>query len=193
MLFISSLFFFVLSTVSSTVINTTELTCPPGWFGYRDSCYFFDNPLLEHDKAEIKCWEMGSTLLVVETLDEYELITDRAKESAWSWVGLTQSDDLEHHIPQWSTSGGVDPILINWLVKPYLAVSNGWTTQAKCAAHLNVPAGPSASCTFFLPCTVQTYSICEKNATLFPRMWEHGLIGISIPDFSRLNSRHVLP
>ncbi|KIH48048.1 hypothetical protein ANCDUO_21886, partial [Ancylostoma duodenale] len=71
MFFKSSLLFCVLTTALSAVINTTELKCPTGWFEYRDSCYFIDNPLEEYEKAQARCWEQGATLLVAETFEEY--------------------------------------------------------------------------------------------------------------------------
>ncbi|RCN30974.1 lectin C-type domain protein [Ancylostoma caninum] len=176
MFFKSSLFFCVLTTALSVTINTTELKCPTGWFEYRDSCYFIDNPLAEYDRAQARCWEQGATLLVAETPEEYTYVTEHSKPSTWSWVGITQED--ENHLPKWSNNGGVDPAtMINWLVKPFTPVANGWSTTAKCAAHLNVPVS-SAAYTFFLPCNIQINSICEKNSTLFPRIWDHGLVNL---------------
>ncbi|KHJ87869.1 hypothetical protein OESDEN_12346 [Oesophagostomum dentatum] len=175
MFFKSSLLFCVISVALSITINTDNLHCPTGWISHLDSCYFFDNPILEHDKAQAKCWELGSTLLVAETLDEWEYVMERSAVSAWSWIGMTQDEEL--HFPRWDHSGGMDPLMVNWLVKPYISTSNGWSTQAKCAAHLNVPVAGS-DYTFFLPCNIQVYSICEKNATLFPRIWDHGLVGL---------------
>ncbi|VDK44233.1 unnamed protein product [Cylicostephanus goldi] len=177
---------------SSLLICVISTICPTGWTTYHDSCYFFNNPPSEYEKALAKCYEMGSNLFVAETLEEWEYVNEHSTVSTWSWIGLTMEDDQQN--PKWLTSGAMNPLEIvffanfpdglqnhfffsNWLVKPFVASSNGWSASAKCAAHLNVPKAGS-DYTFFIPCTLQVNSICEKNATLFPRIWDHGLIGL---------------
>ncbi|CAJ0601918.1 unnamed protein product [Cylicocyclus nassatus] len=171
----SSLVFCVISTVLSSTINTSSLICPIGWTTYHDSCYFFNNPPSDYEKALARCYEMGSNLFVPESLEEWEYVNEHSTVSTWSWIGLTMEDD--QHNPKWLTSNAMNPLEINWLVKPFVASSNGWSTSARCAAHLNV-AKAGSDYTFFLPCSLKVNSICEKNATLFPRIWDYGLIGL---------------
>ncbi|KAK6738441.1 hypothetical protein RB195_020508 [Necator americanus] len=137
--------------------------CSNGWHKYHDSCYFMDNPLMDFEKAQIKCWDFGGTLLLAENLEEYRFATEYSKPNTWSWVGITLDEHFHH--PQWVNSGGINATAVNWLVKPFNPFANGWSTKAKCAAHLNSRVA-SASFMFFFPCNVQLFSICEKNLTL---------------------------
>ncbi|EYB87603.1 hypothetical protein Y032_0259g476 [Ancylostoma ceylanicum] len=143
--------------------ETTQKKCPHSWYQYRDSCYFADNPVMEFEKAQIECWRLQGTLFLAETIEEYEKVTEQSKSNTWSWIGITQDESF--HDPKWVNSGGVAINTINWLVKPFAAIPNGWSAKAKCVAHLNSPI-KSASYAFFFPCGAKLYSICEKNTTL---------------------------
>ncbi|KIH61116.1 lectin C-type domain protein, partial [Ancylostoma duodenale] len=156
------------SVIASPLDNKTpETKCPNGWDQYRDSCYFADNPVMEFEKAQIECWRLQGTLLLAETIEEFEYVTEHSKRGTWSWIGITQDESF--HDPMWVNSGGVNISTINWLVKPFAAIPNGWSSKAKCAAHLNNLIR-SASYAFFFPCGVKLYSICEKNTTLLGLM-----------------------
>nr|pir hypothetical protein K10B2.3 - Caenorhabditis elegans [Caenorhabditis elegans] len=152
----------------SQTIDQSE-NCPEGWIRYSDSCYWVETELLGFAKAERKCSEKQSTLFVANSIDEWEAIRGHSKDSFSSWIGLVRFSHYERseQLPRWQTEGAVNPSKINWLIKPYSPLVNGWSQLANCAASYKSPASlETASYTYFYPCTYLFYSICERNSTI---------------------------
>ncbi|EGT47679.1 hypothetical protein CAEBREN_20395 [Caenorhabditis brenneri] len=151
-----------------SAVNQTE-KCADGWLRFADSCYFIESEPMGFAKAERNCFQKQSTLFVANSIEEWDAISSHAKEAYFSWIGLVRFTHYEktEQLPRWQTEGAINPAKINWLIKPFKPVSNGWTQFANCAASYKSPAKlESASYTFFYPCTYLLYSICERNSTI---------------------------
>ncbi|CAB02756.1 C-type lectin domain-containing protein 87 [Caenorhabditis elegans] len=149
-------------------VNQTE-KCPDGWLRFADSCYWIEKELLGFAKAERNCFEKQSTLFVANSIEEWDAIRVQAKEAFFSWIGLVRFTHYEklEQLPRWQTEGALNPTKINWLIKPYKPLFNGWSSLANCAASYKSPSSlESASYTYFYPCTYMLYSICERNSTI---------------------------
>ncbi|CAB02136.1 C-type lectin domain-containing protein 91 [Caenorhabditis elegans] len=143
--------------------------CPDGWLRYSDSCYFIETESLGFAKAERKCHDKQATLFVANSMEEWDAVRDHAEKSVLSWIGLVRFSHYERleQLPRWQTTGSINPSKINWLIKPFKPVVNGWSSYANCAASFQSPTEvESASYTFFYPCTMAFKSICERNSTI---------------------------
>uniref|UniRef100_A0A1I7T4G8 C-type lectin domain-containing protein n=1 Tax=Caenorhabditis tropicalis TaxID=1561998 RepID=A0A1I7T4G8_9PELO len=149
-------------------INQSEI-CPDGWLRFSDSCYFFETEHLGFAKAERKCHDKQATLFVANSLEEWDIVRTHSEKSYFSWIGLARFSHYERleKLPRWQTTGSINPTKINWLVKPFNPIGNGWSSIANCVAFYQSPFNvDSASYTFFYPCTLQLSSICERNSTI---------------------------
>ncbi|CAI4225186.1 unnamed protein product [Auanema sp. JU1783] len=138
--------------------------CGDGWEVMKESCYYIErDEKLSFDLAEKKCRNLGASLFVANTKEEYELLTLDAPQHYFTWTGLSKNTETEE--PHWTSAEGLDINEINWLSKPYSQATNGWTTVSQCAAHFN-PSTDVGKYTFWYPCSYSFYYICERNATL---------------------------
>ncbi|CAB3403756.1 unnamed protein product [Caenorhabditis bovis] len=143
--------------------------CPDGWLKFSDSCYYIEQETMGFAKAEKRCFDKKATLFVANSLDEWDAIRQHSPKAFFSWIGLVRFSQYEksEQLPRWQTEGGVNPARLNWLIRPYKPLSNGWTTYANCAVHYNPAVSfETASYVFYYPCTFMMHSICERNTTL---------------------------
>ncbi|CAI5442321.1 unnamed protein product [Caenorhabditis angaria] len=129
-------------------------SCPDGWFRFSNSCYYVEQELLGFSKAEKRC---------------FEKVRDHSPKAFFAWVGLVRFAQYEkvENLPRWQTEGAINSAKLNWLIKPYKPLPNGWTSLSNCVAHYHGPLSlESTSYTFYYPCTLLFHSICERNATL---------------------------
>ncbi|EFP12373.1 CRE-CLEC-91 protein [Caenorhabditis remanei] len=149
-------------------INQTE-KCPDGWVRFSDSCYFYETELLGFAKAERKCYDKQATLFVANSFEEWDLVRTRTEKSHFSWIGLVRFSHFERseQLPRWQTTGSINPSKLNWIIKPFNPIANGWSSIANCAATYQSPSPvESTSYTYFYPCTLLLNSICERNSTI---------------------------
>lgn len=135
--------------------------------------------------AEKACNEKAATLFVANSLEEFDQVMKEAPKYYWSWIGLGQGE--EDTFPKWQVTGagsppsmrclpsedvpkptwdglnGMDPSELNWLVKPFSSVTNGWSKASMCVGYYNVDVGTTYL--YFFPCSSKFHSVCERNST----------------------------
>ncbi|CCD65631.1 C-type lectin domain-containing protein [Caenorhabditis elegans] len=144
-------------------------TCPDGWVRFSDSCYWIEQHKQSFAEAEKRCYEKNATLFVVNSQDEWDAVREHFPQTGYTWIGLVRFTHFEksQDAPIWQTEGAVNPTRLNWLIRPYKPVSNGWSALANCAAHFSAAINWDASAyTYFQPCSFKFYSICERNGTI---------------------------
>ncbi|EFO82458.1 CRE-CLEC-266 protein [Caenorhabditis remanei] len=144
-------------------------TCPDGWIRFSDSCYWVEQHKQSFAEAEKRCYEKNATLFVVNSQDEWDAVREHFPQIGYTWIGLVRFTHRERSedTPTWQTEGAVNPAKLNWLIRPYKPVSNGWSILSNCAAHYSASLNLDASAyTYYQPCSFKYYSICERNSTI---------------------------
>ncbi|PIC18807.1 hypothetical protein B9Z55_024570 [Caenorhabditis nigoni] len=144
-------------------------TCPDGWVRFSDSCYWVEQHKQSFAEAEKRCYEKNATLFVVNSQDEWDAVREHFPQIGYTWIGLVRFTHRERSVdvPTWQTEGAVNPAKLNWLIRPYKPVSNGWSILANCAAHYSTALNWEASAyTYYQPCSFKHFSICERNSTI---------------------------
>lgn len=142
--------------------DTKYTICPNGWMRFGDSCYYYERKKMTFDKAEVHCLQLGGTMFVADTVQEWDMVVKQSHINAWSWVGLKQDEDERK--PRWTETGGIPMSAIKWL-----SGTNGWSTASNCVAYYNSDVNPYA---LFYYCGLDYHPICEKNATLLANIWD---------------------
>ncbi|XP_057188315.1 collectin-12-like [Triplophysa rosa] len=84
--------------------------CPPGWLGFRYSCYFFYVEPLSFDNAQKFCSNMSSSMVIIGDVEEQRWLHLHTVGRGYFWVGLT--DRQEENVWRW-LDGSV-PVFTNW-------------------------------------------------------------------------------
>ncbi|CAD6189186.1 unnamed protein product [Caenorhabditis auriculariae] len=148
---------------------TDEDHCPDGWIRFSKSCYYIEQEMMGFAKAEKRCFEKDATLFVANSLDEWDAIRHHTPKAFFAWIGLVRFSSYEKSeaLPRWQTEGGINPAKLNWVIRPYSPMPNGWSSVSNCAASYNAAVAiDSASYVYYYPCVSSFHSICERNATL---------------------------
>lgn len=91
---------------------------------FGDSCYYYERKKMTFDKAEVHCLQLGGTMFVADTVQEWvgntfesittatvvtvifqDMVVKQSHINAWSWVGLKQDEDERK--PRWTETGGI--------------------------------------------------------------------------------------
>ncbi|NWI90928.1 CLC4C protein, partial [Pitta sordida] len=73
--------------------------CPKGWKGFQRSCYFLSSDLMSWTESELNCTGMGSQLVVINSKEEQEFLSDLIKKGSRGedfYIGLRAA-----HMGQW--------------------------------------------------------------------------------------------
>ncbi|CAB3400642.1 unnamed protein product [Caenorhabditis bovis] len=159
--------------------NYPTTGCPDGWVTFADSCYWVEQEKFSYAKAEEKCYEKNATLLVLNSQDEWDALRQHTPKTYYTWLGLIRltndsrwlrSNEVANDgqdTPVWQTEGAVNPTKINWLVRPYGPLVNGWSSVSNCVAHFRPAVDiENTDYVFYYPCNYEFYSICERNNTI---------------------------
>ncbi|XP_067416507.1 CD209 antigen-like protein C isoform X3 [Emydura macquarii macquarii] len=83
----------VLSRVQEELRNITELytKCPPGWHHFKKNCYFFSISTKSWSEAKEFCTNQGSHLVIVNSIQEHDFLSNGVIETREYWLGLSDS------------------------------------------------------------------------------------------------------
>ncbi|KJH50679.1 lectin C-type domain protein [Dictyocaulus viviparus] len=152
---------------ANTSAKSIRGKCPIGFKRFGSSCYFVELERLTFSQAERNCIEMGATLFAPETEQEWREVMTLAPLYAWTWSGITQNG--MDQTPQWKgTSNTMNAATVNWLIKPFSSISNGWSMISKCAAYYNLGLEQS-NYVYYYSCMLPFFSICEKPINALSR------------------------
>lgn len=84
--------------------------CPPGWLGFRSSCYFFYVEALSFDSAQKFCSNMSSSMVIIGDVEEQRWLHLHTVGRGYFWLGLT--DRQEEKVWRWLD--GSEPVFTNW-------------------------------------------------------------------------------
>ncbi|KAK6027453.1 lectin C-type domain protein, partial [Ostertagia ostertagi] len=126
---------------------------------FGDSCIYFETEKLSYEQAEMRCNQKGATMFAPTSMAQWNEVMSKTPPYFWTWTGITQPTQMDE--PQFQ-GGALNASLVNWLIKPYSSLSNGWSTFSTCAAYYNTQPS-SANYVYFYPCTVLYHSICQMN------------------------------
>ncbi|XP_038869157.1 C-type lectin domain family 4 member E-like isoform X2 [Salvelinus namaycush] len=79
-------------------------TCSEEWWSFQDSCYLASKRKLNWNSAEEKCIELGAQLLVLNSEDELDYISQVIDAGERYWVGLVERTQEGH----WTWVDGTD-------------------------------------------------------------------------------------
>ncbi|XP_071012458.1 C-type lectin domain family 4 member E-like isoform X1 [Oncorhynchus clarkii lewisi] len=79
-------------------------TCNEEWWSFQDSCYLASKRKLNWKSAEEKCIELGAHLLVLNSEDELDYISQMIDAGKRYWVGLVERAQEGH----WTWVDGTD-------------------------------------------------------------------------------------
>ncbi|XP_034549006.1 CD209 antigen-like protein E [Notolabrus celidotus] len=72
-------------------LQCLKKTCPSGWKMFSCSCYLFSTQKKSWEESRESCRAEGADLVVIESFEEQEFLTDNIKDN--SWIGLSDRDN----------------------------------------------------------------------------------------------------
>ncbi|XP_048338830.1 C-type lectin domain family 2 member A-like [Sphaerodactylus townsendi] len=75
---------------SPTLPTCTVTSCPNGWVGYREKCYYFAKAERNWTSSKMHCSSLNASLAVVDSQEEMEFML-RYKTNADHWIGLQRN------------------------------------------------------------------------------------------------------
>ncbi|GAA6220804.1 C-type lectin domain family 4 member E-like isoform X1 [Lates japonicus] len=79
-------------------------TCREGWMSFQRSCYLLSKAALTWNQAETQCQSQGGHLLVLNSVEELDYISEIADYRPSYWIGLVERENEGH----WSWVDGTD-------------------------------------------------------------------------------------
>ncbi|KAI3355684.1 hypothetical protein L3Q82_004271 [Scortum barcoo] len=101
-------------------LSKQNRTCPAGWRMFDSTCYFFSTTSASWEQSRRDCRDKGADLVVIESYEEQELLTnfikeftwiglnDREKEGDWKWIDETPLTQA-YWFREQPDNGGGDP------------------------------------------------------------------------------------
>ncbi|XP_048382160.2 CD209 antigen-like protein C [Stegostoma tigrinum] len=69
------------------IINCTSDLCHKSWAPYQGHCYYFSRTILGWEESRQNCISQGAELLVVQSEDEQEFVSEHNRSRAY-WIGI---------------------------------------------------------------------------------------------------------
>nr|XP_025138973.1 C-type lectin domain family 2 member D11 isoform X1 [Bubalus bubalis] len=82
-----------------TDLQVVYVTCPKGWIGFGNKCFYFSEDSENWTLSQISCTSVGAVLAQFETEDELNFLT-RYKDIFDYWIGLSR--ESSHHAWKWT-------------------------------------------------------------------------------------------
>ncbi|XP_021461417.2 asialoglycoprotein receptor-like 1 isoform X6 [Oncorhynchus mykiss] len=92
------------TVISACATSSSSGTCNEEWWSFQDSCYLASKRKLNWKSAEEKCIELGAHLLVLNSEDELDYISQMIDAGKRYWVGLVERAQEGH----WTWVDGTD-------------------------------------------------------------------------------------
>ncbi|XP_040834658.1 C-type lectin domain family 7 member A [Ochotona curzoniae] len=129
-------------------------SCPPNWIMHERSCYLFSTSLDSWNESRIRCSQLDSNLLKIDSSKELQFINGEVSSQAAHsfWIGLSRSRSEE----PWLWEDGS-------MFSPHLFEVRSSATQESSSHNC---AWIHMSVVYDQLCTVPAYSICEKKLSL---------------------------
>uniref|UniRef100_A0A7I5E7A1 C-type lectin domain-containing protein n=1 Tax=Haemonchus contortus TaxID=6289 RepID=A0A7I5E7A1_HAECO len=146
--------------VNQLPYDQSQKTCPEGFQQIDGSCFYIETDKLSYDQAEMRCKQKGATMFAPSSKAVWDEVMAMTPPYFWTWTGITQ--DTSADVPHFQEAVAMDTSAVNWLIRPFSSVSNGWSTVSTCAAFYNIEMS-SSNYVYFYPCSLQYHSICQVN------------------------------
>ncbi|XP_068128058.1 asialoglycoprotein receptor 1-like [Hyperolius riggenbachi] len=124
-------------------------SCPSGWKGFRSSCYIFSSPTRTWSDAKLKCENIDSNLVVINTAEEQKFLLELTQKRN-AWIGLM----YRPHTWTWVDGISYNLIPTNWAIgkpNPYMYGYNACAYMGSDGKWQDVPCSQTFS------------SLCEKD------------------------------
>uniref|UniRef100_A0A4W2HLF7 C-type lectin domain family 2 member H-like n=1 Tax=Bos indicus x Bos taurus TaxID=30522 RepID=A0A4W2HLF7_BOBOX len=82
-----------------TDLQVVYVTCPKGWIGFGNKCFYFSEDSENWTLSQISCTSVGAVLAQFETEEELNFLT-RYKDIFDYWIGLSR--ESSHHAWKWT-------------------------------------------------------------------------------------------
>ncbi|XP_041662853.1 CD209 antigen-like protein C [Cheilinus undulatus] len=89
-------------------LSKQKKTCPARWRMFHCSCYFFSARKTSWDSSRQDCRNRDADLVVIDSSEEQEFLTNTLK--GWAWIGLTDRDTED----TWKWTDGTQLTLKYW-------------------------------------------------------------------------------
>ncbi|XP_067416508.1 C-type lectin domain family 17, member A-like isoform X4 [Emydura macquarii macquarii] len=76
---------------NSRLLNELYTKCPPGWHHFKKNCYFFSISTKSWSEAKEFCTNQGSHLVIVNSIQEHDFLSNGVIETREYWLGLSDS------------------------------------------------------------------------------------------------------
>ncbi|KAK5980489.1 C-type lectin domain-containing protein [Trichostrongylus colubriformis] len=143
-----------------------EELCPDRFKQIDDACFHIVSEKLSYDQAERRCEQLGATMFSPTSIGQWREVISRTPKYYWTWTGIQKESEMDE--PRFQGETAMHAEEVNWLIRPFSALSNGWSTVSTCAAHYNLDIA-SSNYVYFYPCSVQYHAICQINLNRGPQ------------------------